>query len=126
MSRDAGSSIPLLFGRGNAQPDAGYANRKPAGDLPDPSGNFRGSAVHPSDPSTAELDHTALGGETMSLIATSSGFVTGFPLDYGSFTQIFEGVTSTVFQFWPVILGALVITIGARVVPHVLNRLFHG
>ncbi len=62
----------------------------------------------------------------MSLIATSSGFVTGFPLDYGSFTQIFEGVTSTVFQFWPVILGALVITIGARVVPHVLNRLFHG
>ena len=62
----------------------------------------------------------------MSLIATSSGFVTGFPLDYGSFTQIFEGVTSTVFQFWPVILGALVITIGVRVVPHVLNRLFHG
>lgn len=62
----------------------------------------------------------------MTLLATSNGFVTGFPLDYGSFAQVLEGVSSTVFQFWPVILGALVITIGARVVPHVLNYLFHG
>lgn len=59
-------------------------------------------------------------------ILQEADIVTGVPISFGDFAPLFEGVTSVIFQFLPLILGIVVITIGARVVPYLLSKVMHG